>query len=51
MDKTTFEEPAVIDGLGDYVKIKFQAEDPDAEPTYVVLRPEALGASGRQPHA
>jgi len=57
MDKTTFEDPAVIAGLGDYVKIKFQAEDPDVEPTksvmarfnaiglptYVVLRPEAPG--------
>ncbi len=57
MDKTTFEDPSVTAALGDYVKIKFQAEDPDAEPaksvmarfnaiglpTYVILRPRAPG--------
>ena len=53
MDKTTFEDPKVISALADYVKIKFQAEVPDAQPakgvmqrfdavglpTYVILRP------------
>jgi len=57
MDKTTFADPAVTAALGDHVKIKFQAEDPDAEPTksimarfnaiglptYVILRPKAPG--------
>lgn len=57
MDKTTFADPAVTAALSDYVKIKFQAEDPDAEPTksvmarfnaiglptYVILRPRAPG--------
>ncbi len=57
MDKTTFADPAVTAALGDYVKIKFQAEDPDVEPTksimarfnaiglptYVILRPGAPG--------
>lgn len=55
MDKTTFADPAVTAALDGYVKIKFQAEDPDAEPTksvmarfnaiglptYVILRPKA----------
>jgi thiol:disulfide interchange protein len=59
MDKTTFEDPAVTAALANYVKIKIQAEDPDAEPakglmarfnavglpTYVVLRP----AGGARP--
>ena len=53
MDKTTLEDPDVAAALKDYVKIKFQAEDPDAEParavmarfnaiglpTYVILKP------------
>ncbi|MBS1817594.1 MAG: thioredoxin family protein [Acidobacteria bacterium] len=53
MDETTFEDPAVIAALSGYVKVKFQAEQPDEEParsvmdrfhaiglpTYVVLRP------------
>ena len=53
MDKTTLEDPAVISALAPYVKIKFQAEDPDDPltkavmqrfnavglPTYVLLRP------------
>ena len=53
MDKTTFEDRAVKAALAGYVKIKFQAEDPDAQPakalmqrfdavglpTYVILRP------------
>ncbi|MGH9176821.1 MAG: hypothetical protein ACRD1H_20805, partial [Vicinamibacterales bacterium] len=61
MDKTTLEDAAVTSALADYVKIKFQAEDPDAEPaksvmarfnaiglpTYVILRPN--GVEGRRP--
>jgi len=53
MDKTTLAEPAVTAALSNYVKVKFQAEDPEAEPakslmtrfkaiglpTYVILRP------------
>jgi thioredoxin:protein disulfide reductase len=52
MDKTTLEDPAVTAALAGYVKIKFQAEDPDEPttkrvmqrfnavglPTYVILR-------------
>jgi thiol:disulfide interchange protein DsbD len=54
MDKTTLEDPQVIAALENYVKIKFQAEDPDAEParsvmarfnavglpTYAILKPK-----------
>jgi thiol:disulfide interchange protein len=57
MDKTTFEDPSVIAALSGYVKIKFQAEDPEAQPakavmqrfhavglpTYVILRPKNDG--------
>ena len=53
MDSTTFEDPSVKAALAGYVKVKVQAEDPDAEPaksllarfksvglpTYVILRP------------
>jgi cytochrome c biogenesis protein CcdA len=53
MDKTTFEDEKVKAALAGYVKVKFQAEDLDAEPakalmqkfdavglpTYVILRP------------
>jgi thiol:disulfide interchange protein len=53
MDRTTLADPAVAAALADYVKVKFQAEDPDSEParslmarfravglpTYVILRP------------
>lgn len=61
MDKTTLADPAVIAALDNYVKIKFQAEDPDLEPakavmarfgaiglpTYVILQPKNLaGAPG-----
>jgi len=59
MDKTTFADPAVTAALDGYVKIKFQAEQPDEEParslmqrfdavglpTYVILRPAASGGS------
>jgi thiol:disulfide interchange protein DsbD len=55
MDKTTLADPAVEAALAGYVKIKFQAEQPDEEParsimkrfdavglpTYVILRPAA----------
>ncbi len=55
MDKTTLEDPTVNQALSGYVKIKFQAEDPDDPrvakvmqyvktsglPTYVILKPKA----------
>jgi thiol:disulfide interchange protein len=58
MDKTTLADPAVGAALDGYVKIKFQAEDPELEPaksvmaryraiglpTYVILRPRASDA-------
>lgn len=54
MDKTTLEDPAVIAALAPYVRIKFQAENPDelpakavmqrfdaiGLPTYVILKPK-----------
>ena len=54
MDKTTLNNASVQSALAGYVKIKFQAEDPDAQPaksvmqkfdavglpTYVILRPK-----------
>src|SRR5204862_3839262 len=54
MDQTTLKDASVVSALSGYVKIKFQAEDPDAEPaksvmkrfnavglpTYVVLAPK-----------
>ena len=54
MDVTTLKAPEVVAALNGYVKIKFQAEDPDREPartvmqhfdaiglpTYVILRPK-----------
>jgi thiol:disulfide interchange protein len=53
MDKTTLQNASVQTALAGYIKIKFQAEDPDAQPaksvmqkfdavglpTYVILRP------------
>jgi thiol:disulfide interchange protein len=59
MDKTTLEDPAVTAALSNYVKVKFQAEDPDAEPaksvmarfnaiglpTYVILRPKGVATA------
>ena len=53
MDKTTLQDEAVTSALAGYVKIKFQAEDPDDErvsrvmqrlnapglPTYVIMKP------------
>jgi thioredoxin:protein disulfide reductase len=55
MDKTTLEDPAVTSALNNYVKVKYQAEDPDDPkvsgvmkkleskglPTYVVLTPKS----------
>ena len=55
MDKTTLVDPAVNEALAGYVKIKFQAENPDQPPasdvmqrfgaiglpTYILLRPKA----------
>lgn len=55
MDRTTLADPAVTTALANYVKIKFQAEDPDDPgvknvmarfgavglPTYVILQPAA----------
>ena len=54
MDRTTLKDASVTSALGDYVKIKFQAENPDETPvkelmqrfgtvglpTYVILRPK-----------
>jgi len=53
MNKTTFQDPAALARLEDYIKIKYQAEDPAAPPTkdimdhfgvvglptYVILKP------------
>jgi thiol:disulfide interchange protein len=58
MDATTFKDPAVVSALESYVKIKFQAEDPDAPdvrpvmarfdalglPTYAILRPKSVAS-------
>ena len=55
MDKTTLASPEVKAALDGYVKIKFQAEEPDTSPTkeimqrfdavglptYVILRPKS----------
>jgi thiol:disulfide interchange protein DsbD len=59
MDKTTMVDPAVVSALGGFVKIKYQAEQPDVSPakdvmarfgavglpTYVVLRPKTTAVS------
>jgi thiol:disulfide interchange protein DsbD len=59
MDKTTLADPAVEAALSGYVKIKFQAEQPDEEParsimqrfdaiglpTYVILHPKQTAPS------
>jgi thioredoxin:protein disulfide reductase len=55
MDKTTLEDPSVTSALAGYVKVKFQAENPDDPkvsrvmqkleskglPTYVILQPKS----------
>jgi cytochrome c biogenesis protein CcdA len=38
MDRTTLADPAVLAALAGYVKIKFQAEDPDRPPVRDVMR-------------
>ena len=44
MDKTTLEDPTVISALDGYVKIKFQAENPDEPPVRSVMqRFDAVG--------
>jgi thioredoxin:protein disulfide reductase len=59
MDKTTLASDEVRQALSGYVKIKYQAEDPDAEPAksvlqrlsspglpaYAILKPKAAGAA------
>ena len=59
MDRTTLEDPAVTGALAGYIKIKYQAENPDETPvkqvmehfkavglpTYVILRPEPAAAN------
>jgi thiol:disulfide interchange protein len=54
MDNTTFKDPAVVQRLEDFIKVKYQAEDPSASParevlehynvlglpTYIVLKPK-----------
>jgi thiol:disulfide interchange protein DsbD len=63
MDKTTLADPEVIAALSNYVKVKFQAEDPETEPakslmtrfkavglpTYVILRPGSSGTRASVP--
>lgn len=49
MDTTTFADPAVIDGLKPYVKVKFQAEDPDDPVTRAVM--SRVGAVGLPTYA
>ena len=44
MDSTTLKDPGVEAALDDYIKIKFQAEDPSASPAFEVMeRFEAIG--------
>jgi len=44
MDQTTLKDPAVNAALQDYVKVKFQAEDPSQSPTREVMeRVDAIG--------
>ena len=44
MDKTTFKDPAIVAALDRYVKIKFQAENPDEQPTKAIMqRFDAVG--------
>jgi len=38
MDVTTMKDPQVVAALNGYVKIKFQAEDPDSEPAKSIMR-------------
>jgi thiol:disulfide interchange protein len=44
MDNTTFKDPQVIAALDRFVKVRFQAEDPEEEPTRSVMwRFDAIG--------
>jgi len=44
MDQTTLKDPAVVAALDGYVKIKFQAENPDEQPAKAVMqRFDAVG--------
>lgn len=38
MDKTTFKDDGVMSRLDDYVKVKYQAEDPEASPAREVIK-------------
>jgi cytochrome c biogenesis protein CcdA len=38
MNETTFKDPAVLERLDDYVKVKYQAEQPDESPASEVLK-------------
>ncbi len=38
MDKTTFKDDVVMSRLDDYVKVKYQAEDPEASPAHEVIK-------------
>jgi len=49
MDKTTLANENVQSALAGYVKIKYQAEDPDAEPARSVMK--RLGSSGLPTYA
>ena len=49
MDRTTLKDPAVEAALEEYVKIKFQAEDPSASPAFEVM--EHFGAIGLPAYA
>ncbi len=65
MDKTTLADQTVKSALDGYVKVKFQAEDPDAEParsvmarfkavglpTYVILKPARLAPPPPSPRS
>jgi thiol:disulfide interchange protein len=44
MDNTTFKDPEVIRAMEPFVKVRFQAEDPEAEPAHSVMwRFDAIG--------
>ena len=49
MDKTTLASDEVKQALSGYVKIKFKAEDPDAEPARAIL--QRLSAAGLPAYA
>jgi cytochrome c biogenesis protein CcdA/thiol-disulfide isomerase/thioredoxin len=49
MDRTTLADPAVVSALDGYVKIKFQAEQPDEEPARSIM--ERFGAIGLPTYA